>query len=124
VKHSIKALLGSLVLALTLGSAAHAAPTAAVADEITHLIGYLERSGCEFERNGHWYDAAAAKGHLQSKYELMSGRSQIISAEDFIERIASKSSFSGLAYEVRCNGSEPRPLDGWLREALVAYRRG
>jgi hypothetical protein len=124
VKRSIKALLGSLALVVTLGSVAHAAPAATAADEITHLFGYLERSGCEFERNGRWYDAAAAKAHLQSKYQLASAGSQIVTAEEFIERVASKSSMSGLAYEVRCNGSEPRHLDGWLKEALVAYRRG
>ena len=124
MKHSTKVLLGSLVLVFTLGSPAHAAPPALAADEIAYLFGYLARSGCEFERNGRWYDAAAAKAHLQRKYELPSGHSQIVTAEDFIERVASKSSLSGLAYEVRCNGSEARPLDGWLREALVTYRRG
>lgn len=121
---SVNALLGSLVLVLAVGSAAHAAPTATTADEITHLFGYLERSGCDFERNGRWYDAAAARAHLQSKYELLSERSQVATAEEFIERVASKSSLSGLAYEVRCNGDDPRPLGGWLIAALVAYRRG
>ena len=47
-------------------SAVAAAPTAAPA-EIAYLIGAVESSHCDFERNGSWYDADKAADHLRKK---------------------------------------------------------
>ncbi len=124
MKQSTRSRVGALVLLASLCLVSRADPPAAAASEIAYLFGFLERSGCEFNRNGHWYDAAAAKAHLQHKYDLVSGTGTITTAETFIERVATKSSLSGQAYAVRCGSEESRPVDGWLREALAAHRRG
>ncbi|MEG1680763.1 MAG: DUF5329 family protein, partial [Stenotrophomonas sp.] len=50
---------------------ATAAPSAATQREITGLMHALETSGCRFQRNGTWYDAVAARGHLQRKYDYL-----------------------------------------------------
>jgi hypothetical protein len=114
--------LGFLVLLAASPPVARAAPPTPATAEIGYLIEYLERSGCEFYRNGRWYDAAAASAHLRHKYDALSGIHQFNTADDFIERVATRSSMSGLAYEVRCGGHESRTAESWLREALVAYR--
>ena len=43
--------------------------------------------------------------------------------EDFIDRAATKSSLSGLAYQIRCKGSAAVPSGQWLYDALTLYRR-
>lgn len=45
------------------------------------------------------------------------------SAEDFIERAATQSSFSGRPYLVNCGGNE-RPSADWLKEELHLLRGG
>ncbi len=68
----------------------------------------MEHSGCEFYRNGTWYDSKTARAHLQSKYEMLAGSGRINSAEDFIDQAATSSgSLSGRPYQVRCGGGEP-----------------
>ena len=42
---------------------------AAESPEINHLLGLIENSGCEFFRNGTWYDAQRAAAHLRGKYQ-------------------------------------------------------
>ena len=42
--------------------------------EIAALIAGLGSSGCEFQRNGSWHDAVAARDHLQRKYDYMRKR--------------------------------------------------
>jgi hypothetical protein len=114
-----------LMLALSCWPAADAAPPPAIAQtEIDYLLGYLERSGCQFYRNGTWYDSAAAQAHLRGKYEYLAARGVIKSAEDFIEQAATKSSLSGTAYAIKCNGGPVMTTNQWLREALAQYRSG
>jgi len=69
-------------------------PSPVARGEIDHLLGYLERSGCEFNRNGAWYDAA-------------------------IGRTESESSVSGKAYQVRCAGAASVPSGVWLESELM-----
>jgi len=82
----------------------------------------LEVSGCQFNRNGAWYSAPEAKGHLLRKLEYIEGRSTIKSTEQFIELAASKSSSSGKAYQVKCGGESPVESKRWLTQQLVAMR--
>jgi hypothetical protein len=96
-------------------------PTARV--EIEYLLQRVGTSGCEFYRNGSWYDAGRAEAHLRDKYEYLDARHQINSAEDFIDRAATKSSLSGQVYQLRCNGSAAVPSGQWLYDALTLYRR-
>jgi hypothetical protein len=49
------------------------------------LLGFVANSGCEFFRNGSWYDGKKAEAHLRYKYETLATRDRINTAEDFIE---------------------------------------
>lgn len=70
--------------------------------EILQLLRGLESSDCSFYRNGTWYDGEEASHHLKRKYDYLARRDLINSSEQFIGRGASKSSFSGRKYKVRC----------------------
>ena len=43
-------------------------------------------------------------------------------ASDFIEKAATQSSFSNLAYKVRCGSAEPVPSAQWLNAELARFR--
>jgi hypothetical protein len=55
----------------------------------------LESSGCQVVRNGTRYPAADARAHLLTKLRYLEDRGAVQTAEQFIERAASKSSVSG-----------------------------
>lgn len=112
----------ALVLALAAAASAQAAPSAQAERETEQLIQALARSGCQFERNGSWYDAAQAQAHLRKKLAYLRKRGLADSAELFIERAASQSSLSGKPYHVRCGGDAARPAAAWLRARLVQLR--
>ncbi len=99
-----------------------AAPPPAARQEIAHLIGYLTASGCSFQRNGSWHDAAEAARHLQRKYDYLQKRDLVATGEDFIARAASESSLSGKPYQVRCGGNAPVASAAWLKAELAKYR--
>ena len=111
-----------LTLGLSLMPAAHATPPETAQAEIDYLLTYIEASGCKFYRNGTWYDAKRAQAHLRDKYEYLAGKDRIYTAEDFIEKAATKSSLSGWPYQVRCGGIEAVPTNAWLREVLARHR--
>lgn len=99
-----------------------AGPASVARREITALIVALGASGCEFQRNGTWYDAATARAHLQRKYEHLRKRDLAPTAELFIERAASRSSMSGKPYRVRCPGRAEQPSADWFLQRLHAVR--
>ena len=112
-----------LMLGLSLLSVARAGPVVESAQtENNYLLGYIENSGCEFYRNGSWYDAKKAQAHLHDKYDYLAARNLISTAEDFIEKAATQSSLSGKAYQVRCSNSDAVTSNQWLRDALAHYR--
>jgi hypothetical protein len=90
--------------------------------EILHLFGYLENSNCEFNRNGSWYSPYEAAKHLTRKYRWLVNKGLINSAEQFIERAASRSSFSGESYLVRCGNSSPIKSSDWFTDELNNFR--
>lgn len=108
------ALFSSLVMA------AQSAP--AVRAEIDQLLTKLQASGCEFNRNGSWYSGAEAKDHLLRKLEYIENKGTLQSTEQFIELAASKSSFSGKAYQVRCGNEPAQESQAWLTKQLGAIR--
>lgn len=115
-------LLPGIVLALSNASLAFAAPFGAARIEISYLLNFVEISGCEFYRNGSWYDSVRAREHLHDKYEYLSAQNCIETAEDFIELAASKSSLSGRSYEVRCRVCTTTTTSDWLKAVLARYR--
>jgi hypothetical protein len=104
-------------------STALAVPPADVQAEVGYLLRYVENSGCEFYRNGTWYDSKRAGAHLNDKYRYFAAKGRINSTEEFIDRAATASSTSGTRYQIKCAGSAPVDSNQWLREALAAYRR-
>jgi hypothetical protein len=117
----------SAVLRVVLGLAllppvAHAAPPAIAQTQINYLLGFVESSGCEFFRNGSWYDPKTAAAHLRYKYEMLAAADRINTAEDFIDQAATRSSLSGQPYQVRCSGDAAVASNQWLRDALARYR--
>lgn len=94
----------------------------AVQTEIEGILDSVSNSGCEFQRNGSWHSADAAAGHLREKLQVIRLESGLRSAEDFIDRVATRSSLSGQAYEVRCGNGAAIPTSLWLRLQLQQYR--
>ena len=111
-----------VALALLSAPEARAEPSSIVQAEVGSLLASIERSGCEFYRNGRWHDAQAAQGHLRDKFRYLSAIDLIDSTEDFIERAATNSSFSGQPYEVRCQGAPTVTSNKWLRDELARLR--
>ena len=87
--------------------------------EIHALIQAVAESGCEFNRNGTRYSAQDAAEHLELKYSR--GKRHVKSAEDFIQRLASKSSWSGEPYQMICEG-EAELAGDWLSATLIQLR--
>jgi Family of unknown function (DUF5329) len=103
---------------------AFAQPVKTAQAEINYLLDFVEISGCEFYRNGSWYDSVQAQEHLHTKYEFFLTRDRIVTAEDFIALAASESSFSGIAYEIRCGtGCAAITTREWLLGVLARYRQ-
>ena|SRR6185369_1035975 len=113
---------GLLVAALASLPAARADTPIKVQNEVSFLLGYITGSGCEFYRNGDWYSARKAVAHLRDKYKYMNDRNLVNTTEQFIERAASESSFSGKPYQIRCNGGAAVTSQQWLSDKLVELR--
>jgi hypothetical protein len=110
-----------MLLVLSL-DAVGAEPDAVATREIAQLIDHLRSSGCQFNRNGSWYDAARAVDHLKRKYEYLLKRGLVPNAEAFIDRAASESSASGKPYIVKCANAPEVTSGAWFREALAKFR--
>jgi hypothetical protein len=91
----------------------------AAEDEIRWLIQAVADSHCEFDRNGKRYAAATAAEHLELKYAR--GERYADSAEAFIERLATKSSWTGETYWMICD-DDPAPAAQWLSMRLEELR--
>ena len=108
-----------LLLTLLAGSIATARAATDAGTEIQALIQAVAESDCEFDRNGSMHSSAAAAEHLELKYSR--GKRYANSAEAFIERLASKSSWSGKPYQMICDG-EAQPAGDWLTARLKTLR--
>lgn len=107
-----------LVLFFTaIGSGASAADK--TDEEVQYLLGFVASSGCTFIRNGTEHDAAGAADHLRLKYSR--GGKYVNNADQFIDRLASESSWTGNEYTVTCEGVT-EPSGDWLHQALDEYR--
>jgi hypothetical protein len=96
------------------------ASSATMDDEIDALLDAVATSECVFVRNGKEYDVDDAVSHLQMKRER--GGRYFDSTEEFIERIASKSSWSGKPYEIHCGADEPQLAFDWFNDRLQEIR--
>jgi len=101
---------------------AHSAVPARVQSEVDSLFARIESSGCSFYRNGTWHDAKVAAAHLRDKYDYLRARDLVATTEDFIERAATKSSFSGQTYKVKCGDGAEESSSRWLYDKLAHLR--
>jgi hypothetical protein len=115
----MKGAAGAVLLLLALLVPAGAA--AGTEEEIAHLLQYIEQSECLFTRNGKEHGSVDAREHIAKKYYYV--RKRVKAAEDFIERAATKSSMTGQAYLVRCEGTV-FPTAEWLKGELERFRLG
>jgi len=113
------AILASLML---IANGAQAAVDAKAQREITQLLDFVEHSDCRFIRNGSEYPGNEARAHLQKKLDYLENKDLVSSAEDFIERAASKSSMSGKPYQVSCPGGK-QDTGAWLNTELKRLRQ-
>lgn len=110
--------IAALALALLFASARGGAGETMDA-EIDFLLEAVVASECVFIRNGRAHEAAAAREHLQMKRER--GRRHYDSTEEFIERIASRSSWTGEPYRIRC-GDDEQDAGAWFGRRLASFR--
>lgn len=115
---SLPACLFLLVLLLAATSRADDETTTEA--EIGYLLNFVATSGCTFIRNGSRKDPEAAADHLRLKYR--NGKRYVDNTEQFIDRLASESSWSGKPYTVECKGIT-QPSQVWLHRALEDYRQ-
>lgn len=108
----------ALVIASIMGLG-HASVLAQNDPEIEHLMVFVATSQCRFIRNGKMYDAAQSRKHLERKYRHI--QHAIGSADEFIEKVASRSSVTGRPYRVQCSDREV-PTATWLRDELGRFR--
>ncbi|RLA09403.1 MAG: hypothetical protein DRQ60_03555 [Gammaproteobacteria bacterium] len=92
-----------------------------VNEEIEYLLQSVGQSGCIFVRNGSEHSSENAESHLRLKYRK--GKKYAKSAEQFINRLATKSSWTGNVYYLSCEGEERRSVGEWLTERLAAYKQ-
>lgn len=122
--HMKRHLLAIATVASIIVTKANAAPTAApVRAEIDALLGKLQTSGCQFNRNGSWYSGAEAKSHLLRKLEYFEDKGNVKTTEQFIELAASKSSSSGKTYQVKCGNEAAADSKQWLNKELATLRK-
>jgi uncharacterized protein DUF5329 len=89
--------------------------------DIDALIARVEQSrGVAFVRNGSAHSAHEAATHLRRKLAAAHGR--IVTAEQFIDVLGTRSSLTGIAYRVRF--ADGREIDSavWLRQLLRELR--
>jgi hypothetical protein len=123
----MKRFTGAIATAAMLLAASHAFAgegSPAAQREVGQLLDFVAKSGCQFKRNGSWYEPAKAREHLQDKYDYLNRRGLVPTAESFIELAASKSSMSGKAYEVRCGDKPVITSASWLTNELKQLRAG
>lgn len=112
-----------LITTILFVSPAHSvAPSPVARDEIVSLLMRLKSSGCQFKRNGAWHSADEAQVHLQRKLDYLLKRGAVATAEQFIERAATKSSVTGQAYLVKCGNKPSVPSAEWLAFQLQVMR--
>ena len=108
------------VVLLSFSSSAIWAEEQAVTVEVGYLIASVSESGCKFVRNGKEHTASEAADHLRMK--ARKGKRYYDTTEEFIERIASKSSWSGKPYLIQCADAPAVTAGDWFTGVLAEYR--
>ena len=119
-------LLRRALLALVLGLAAavaQATPSPSEQKLIDTLILRVSKmKTMTFMRNGNEHNAADAAKHMQAKFDHF--KDDIATAEDFIDRCASRSEVTGKPYKVKMANGSMRDANEFLNAELRALRQG
>ena len=110
----------SLVAFLLIAASSVWAEEQTAAVEIDYLINAVSESGCNFVRNDKEHTSREAADHLQMKARR--GKRYYDTTEEFIDRIASKSSWSGKPYLIQCDDRPAVAAIDWFTRALAEYR--
>jgi len=90
--------------------------------EIDHLLDFVARTDCQYDRNGTIHNGQEARDHINMKYEYY--QKKVKTSEDFIKYSATKSKLSGRKYKIRCPGQSAMDSSVWLLNELQTYRAG
>ena len=102
---------------LFLAARSQGSPSASEKLRIDRLIvAVANQKDAKFVRNGTAYEAADAARFLRGKLDSMGSR--VITASEFIEQIASRSSTSGKAYMLQFADGRKLPAAEFLKEEL------
>jgi len=85
------------------------------------LLAAVESADVVFLRNDTEHDAAAAAAHLRRKWKHAGDRE--LTADEFIDKIASASSTTGRPYRIRERDGSVVDTRDWLRQRLAAQDR-
>lgn len=88
-------------------------------EEIQHLLSAMGDSGCLFIRNRKQHTATEAEAHLSMKYKRAGSR--VKTADMFIDKLASESSWTGEPYIIQCD-EDSTPSREWLSAELLKFR--
>ncbi|MDR3175815.1 MAG: DUF5329 domain-containing protein [Desulfovibrio sp.] len=93
------------------------AMSAGETERVERMLEALSReSGIVFIRNDAEHTAEAAAAHLKKKFEYAANN--LSTAEEFIDKVGSRSSLSNREYLVRKTGEKARPARDYLFELL------
>jgi hypothetical protein len=102
---------------LTLPSRGRESDVVSEREKIERLLAAIQSAeGDVFIRNGAEHSARDAAEHLRSKWQAAG--EAVKTAEEFIDKIGTKSSLSGEAYRVRLANGNEVPASEYLREKL------
>ena len=104
-------------LLLCLSKFAHGAMSV----EVKFLINEIKQSDCSFIRNGVSHSAKRAAEHLTLKYN--NGKSYAQNGKSFIKNLATKSSWTGIAYKIKCPNKEAVNSNEWLNNKLLNFKK-
>ena len=88
--------------------------------EIDHILDSVAASDCIFIRNGKEHNPESARDHLTLKRNR--GKKYYSTADEFVERLASSSSWSGKPYHIRCGDREQELARDWFMAVLQEFR--
>lgn len=109
--------LFTLAFSVLFAASLCAADRDAEAKKIESLISAVAKlEGAKFVRNGKAYDPATAAKFLRGKWERQA--KEIVTAGDFIEKIATRSSITGRVYLVRFADGRELPVAEFLGRIL------
>ncbi len=80
------------------------------------LLDAIGKSGLIFIRNGKEYTAVEAKDHLKTKLDW--ARDKVSTAQEFVEKVASRSLMTGEPYLIKLPDARTLPAREWLLQEL------